>query len=109
MSIEEIVKKTRKPKLQINGLTINSVIEFNGLSLSIISKWRQQTKAGRYNLAKGAFLSTYFFKNRKPNKVELALKKLEKISSALTDEELKEDVEYIKNIFLKIKEIDKEM
>ena len=112
----------RKPKLQIKGLPIKEVTEFNGLSPSIIHKWREGAKvefrpaAGKHNLAKGGFLSTYFYKygDEEPYPVyEIALDRLDVIKGHILkhckDEDVLKDIELLKEIFEKIKEIDEKV
>ena len=113
----------RNPKLQINELPIKEVTEFNGLSPSMIHKWREikpdenglkfRPTTGKHNLAKGSFLSTYFYKygDEEPYPLyETALNRLDVVKGHILkyckDEEVLEDIEFLKEIFEKIKEIE---
>jgi hypothetical protein len=113
----------RKSKLQIKELPIKEVTEFNGLSPSMIHKWREikedenglkfRPATGKHNLAKSSFLSTYFYKygDEEPYPLyETALNRLDVVKGHILkhckDEEVLEDIEFLKEIFEKIKEID---
>ena len=113
----------RNPKLQIKGLPIKEVTEFNGLSSSMIYKWREikenenglkfRPATGKHNLAKGSFLSTYFYKYRDKEPYflhEIALDGLDVIKGHILkhckDDNVLGDIEFLKEIFEKIAEID---
>ena len=120
------IKVKRNPKLQIKGLPIKEVTEFNGLSPSMIHKWREikeyenglrfRPAVGKHNLAKGGFLSTYFYKygDEEPYTIyEIALDRIDVIKGHILkhckDEYVLKDIEFLKEIFEKIKEIDEKV
>ena len=113
----------RKPKLQIEGLPLKEVEEFNGVSKTTILKWRKPQKlengvmfrpaTGKHNLAKGAFLSTYFYSfggDKDEPLYEKALNALDFIRGHIAknckNEDVLKDIEFLKEIFEKVKEID---
>jgi len=102
----KLKRNSRQPKLQIGDIFVKDVVAYNKLSPSMIYIWRH-VNTDKRNLAKSAFLGAYFYQDK--SKIKTALQKLKKIEQALSDKELKEDIKYIRNIFLKVKEIDKKV